>query len=265
MANLPSLRFKQFSETGECEQFSSRVSVDSQGEFHLTFPEHLRESVIAACDNGCYVDETRKKTTRVNGGNLDDCKRALEAGLKDYLKCEVREETVIRYGWKTDTTYWKMPSGALYANGYDCRNDPDYNPDDRDSKSNGEWHGRLNATTHNAGYAVALFAKVQKKTTYTRPSGEKCKYGLPDFDHFDTDTWGERLNQFVGLNEKAGFMRGGIEVVEMPYTEEAAKFFYDMLIGMCAFADKIETFFAEPENVVQAIEAGGVKLLEVDK
>ena len=47
----------------------------------------------------------------------------------------------------------------------------------------------------------------------------------------------------------------------MPYTEDAAKFFYNMMIGMCVLADKISIFFDDEQNIVKAIEAGAVPLI----
>lgn len=265
MASLPVVKFKEFSNTGECKQFSCTASVDSQGEFHVTFPCELMDSVRANLPDSVYEDETRKKNCRVNGPVFDDCKKAIGDALKDYLKCDVTEELVIRYGQKTLTTYWKMPDGAIYASGIECKNDPNHDDSgNAEPKANGEWCGSLDASHGNAGYSVALFAKVQMKTTYSRPSGSKVKYGPPNFDNFSHQTWGERLDCFVGLREGGGFMRDGINLEEMPYTEEAAKFFYEMLIGMCAFSDKIDNFFAEPANVIEAI-AGGVKLIGRDQ
>lgn len=283
MADLPQARFYHKTDNGEEREIVSKVTVTQDGIFHIMIPDDLVSSIEAILPKGCYIKQVlrqvkqasmlpRKMTRRekvikyqVSGPSLDDCKRAVGAGLRDWLKCEVTEETVIRYGKRTMTTYWKMPDGAIYANGYECRNDSNYVTDGPDhNPHNGGWHGCLDATTHNAGYMVSLFASIQKKTTYTRGGIVEHKYSRPDFDNFSHETWGERLNCFVGLREDGGFMQDGVGCEEMPYTEDAAKFFYEMLIGMCAFADKIEGFFEDPANVIQAIKSGTPLLLERD-
>ncbi len=281
MADLPQQKFYHKADNGEERKIVSKVTVTQDGIFHMTVPDDLVDSIRANLGS-CHIDEVRRRvkkesmlpsglqrhetriTNRVSGPSLDDCKRAIKAGLRDWLKCEVTEEIVIRYGRRTKTTYWKMPDGTIYANGYECRNDPNYDHDAEECIENGNWHGELDATIHNAGYMVSLFASIKKKTIYTRGSVVEHKYSRPDFDNFSHETWGERLNCFVGIWEDGGFMQDGIECEEMPYTEEAAKFFYEMLIGMCAFADKIEGFFEDPANVIKAIEAGTPLLIKKD-
>lgn len=283
MADLPQQEFHHKGDSGETRVVVSKVTVTQDGVFHMTIPDDL-VGVVKANRGSCYIDQVRRKakkdpmlpgslrrtvgskiTNRVSGPSLDDCKRAIKAGLKDWLKCEVTKETVIRYGKRTMVTYWKMLDGTIYANGTDCENDPNYLTDGPQyDPRNGNWHGKLDATRRNAGYMVSLFASIEKKTTYTRGSVVEHKYSRPDFANFSHSTYGERLNCFVGLAEEGGWMREGIECEEMPYTEEAAKFFYEMLIGMCAFADKIETFFAEPDNVIKAIEGGATLLIGRD-
>ncbi|KKK87775.1 hypothetical protein LCGC14_2749870 [marine sediment metagenome] len=283
MADLPQVKFHHKTENGEEREVVSKVTVTQDGTFHMTVPDDLVDSIKPHLPKDYYTDCVRRKvkkdpllpgglrrsgtkiTHRVSGPSLDDCKRAIKAGLRDWLKCEVTEEIVIRYGRRTKTTYWKMTDGTIYANGTDCENDPNYLTDGpQHDPRNGGWHGKLDATTHNAGYMVSLFASIHKKTTYTRCSVVEHKYSRPDFSNFSHETWGERLNCFVGLAEDGGWMQDGIECEEMPYTEESAKFFYEMLIGMCAFSDKIEAFFEDPANVIKAIEAGTQLLIGRD-
>ncbi|KKL92225.1 hypothetical protein LCGC14_1886820 [marine sediment metagenome] len=281
MADLPQQKFHHVADNSEERSFASKVTVTQDGLFHMTIPADLVDCVQANLEQGCGLDQFRRRvkptsmlpkdlkrtvgivTDRVTGPSLDACKRSIEKGLRDWLKCEITEETVIRYGKRTKTAYWKMADGTIYANGGDCENDPNYLTDGpQHDPRNGGWHGKLDAITHNAGYMVSLFASIHKKTTYTRGSVVEHKYSRPDFSNFSHETWGERLNCFVGLAEDGGWMEDGIECEEMPYTEKSAKFFYEVLIGMCTFADKIEVFFAEPENVMKAIEVGTTLLIE---
>lgn len=270
MASLTDIRFYRKAKTGEEREFVSRASVDIDGVFHLTVPDDLEDSICVhlVAESGSVLDRYRSDTSlRVSGRSFKDCKQAIGKGLEDWLACETVEELVIRYGYRIKTTYWKMPDGAIYANGSDAVNDPNYDHEARnDKRINGTWHGPLDATTHAPGYSVELIAVVAKRVTHTRTSGSKVEYTGPEFDdHFSAETHGERLNQFVGLHTGSdSYWHDAIELTDMPYSERAAKFFYDMLIGMCAFSDKIDTFFAEPANVIEAIESGAVPLIGRD-
>ena len=284
MADLPQQKFHHVADNGEERSFISKVTVTQDGLFHITIPADLVNCVEVNLPNGCHIDQWRRTanrpsmlpknlmhrtttiTNRVSGTSFDDCKKAIKNGLRDWLKCETTEETVIRYGYKYAATYWKMPDGTIYANGGDCENDPQYDQDQPEHapEVNGKWFGNLHATKHSTGYMVSLYAAIAKKTTHTRGDVTEVEYSHPDFENFSHTTYGERLNCFVGLCEEGGWGQSDVDCEEMPYTEEAAKFFYEMLIGMCAFADKIEGFFAEPENVIKAIESGATLLIEGD-
>lgn len=264
MASLANVKFYEKADNGEERRVECRVSVDGEGTFHLTVPDDLEDSISGHIEphSGVHMSRSRRPhlTLRVSGQNLKACKAAVHAGLRDWLACDVAEETVIRYGYRVKTSYWKMPDGVIFANGNDAKHSTD-------SDGPGEWHGTLDATTHAPGFAVELIAVVAKRTTHTRESGSVVTYERPGFkNHHAPESYGERLNSFVGLRTDAdGYWHQSIELVDMPYTEPAAKFFYEMLIGMCAFSDKITDFFAEPETVRAAIEAGAVPLIGRDK
>lgn len=258
MPSMPQAKFHHKAKNGEKRSLVCKVYVDVEGEFHVTFDKDLLACAEASLRDGTRVTFGKTLNPRITGRNLDHCKEVVSTALRQWLQCEVSEEHVIRYGFITKATYWKMPNGAIYANGCDRKNDPDY--DDRlesHDRKNGTWYGNLNATSHNNGYMVSLFAKITKKTTYSRGDVAEVKYGMTDFDNFSHTTYGERLDNFIGIHESSDWHSPKLVCEEMPYTEEAAKFFYDILIGMCTFADKIESFFEDKENVMLAIASGG--------
>lgn len=270
MPALKKERFHHKAKNGEERSLECPVYVDVDGVFHVTFEDDLESCIEESLIVGTNRTEGRNGQQRVSGNKLDDCKRVVGEALKMWMQCEVTEEVVIRYGQRCKVTYWKMPDGAIYANGYDAKqNDPNYDhggeivPGINASDKNGDWHGELNATTQAPGYSVELVAVVARKVTFQRGDVTEIEYHRPDYPNFSCKTYGERLDDFVGLRVTDGYWNSAIELTDMPYTEEAAKFFYDMLIGMCSFADKIEAFFGEPENVTNAIEAGSVPLLEM--
>ena len=52
---------------------------------------------------------------------------------------------------------------------------------------------------------------------------------------------------------------------EMPYTEKAAKFFYDAMIGLCAMADKVATFMGSDDMIALAIDKNNHLLKMLDE
>jgi hypothetical protein len=57
---------------------------------------------------------------------------------------------------------------------------------------------------------------------------------------------------------EAGQLRASLsdDVKQMPVTEEACKFFYNVMLAMCQMGKKMDAFFSQDENVAKAISGG---------
>ena len=172
MASMPQQRYRKTAKNGEERSMVSKTSVDSEGTFHCTFDSDLEQNVRARLEANTRITCTNAGTLRVSGPDLQKCRFVIGQALEDWMQCEVSEEVVIRYAYDTEASYWKMPSGNIYANGYDCRNDEEYDKKaERIDRTNGDWAHKNTAMAKHRGYSVTLFAKVEKKTTYTRGDG----------------------------------------------------------------------------------------------
>lgn len=249
MAKLKPIDFKFSAAAGEPLGFRSDVTVsDSNGEFALTIPDALEEvanQVLRSHGKVYGVTVSRPRTNlRVEGAVLDSCKRFIEHVAKDFLRCDVTEELVIVYGVDNKVAYVKDDAGQFYADGYACR--------EQYGAGSARWHGTLNATALSSHYQVGMAAKVFKKVTYSRSSGQSVKYERVSGD--DTQPWLSRLNSFVGLSLTSSNPRALDSMSQMPYTEEAARFFYNNMIAMCQLADRIDAFFGDRAVLQKAIE-----------
>lgn len=165
--------------------------------------------------------------------------------MADYLKCEVTTERVIVYGQSLKVCYSKDGNGGIHANGYICE----------DANTNGDYGahgGELHATNAAPLYSVGLGAKIYDRVTYSRESGKSVVYRSPEFSgsHLNHDSPGKKLNAFAGLGIDP--KRGGVQ--EMPYSDEAAMFFYDAMIAMCKLADQVNAFVGDKQSLMLAIE-----------
>ncbi|KVP65638.1 hypothetical protein WJ96_04525 [Burkholderia ubonensis] len=256
MAKLKPIDFKFAAIAGEPLIFRSEVTVsDSDGAFALTIPDLLEEvanQVLSSHGKLYGVQVTRPRTNlRVEGAVLESCKRFIEHLAKDFLHCDVKEELVIVYGVSNKVAYVKDDAGHLYENGYACR--------DQYVNRTARWRGTLNATTGSSYYQVGMAARVFKKLTYTRSSGQSVKYARVDGD--DTQPWLSRLNSFVGLSLSSSDERTLSRMDQMPYSEDAARFFYNSMMAMCQLADRIDAFFGDRAVLQQAIEGQAPLLL----
>ncbi|GBG14542.1 serine acetyltransferase [Novimethylophilus kurashikiensis] len=254
MAKLKPIDFKFEAKAGEPLEFRSEVSVlDSTGEFSLTIPDVLAEIAkrIAISHRMYGVDIDRPRThLRVTGKTLSNCKNFIKHVAEEYLKVEVFEEFVIVYSQESKVAYMKDADGTLYPNGTFCSKSYE------DGKAS--WGGKLDATRGAEYYQIGLKARVFKKITYTRDSGSSTDYEwMTDTQATQLGPWAKKLNAIIGLNWPRSGQRDGYQVgrlPQLPYTEEGAMFFANMLMSMCQLADRLDAFFGNNEHVKRAIE-----------
>ncbi len=245
MAKLKSGTYHFKSKTGDELKFTSDVSVTSDGFFHCTIPDELVPIITALLKSQPQKAITCKKNKinhSISGKELKECESFIKLAAEDYIACEVKEELVLVYGTQIKAAYFKNPTGEIFVNGAQ--------PGAAYAKG-GKWQGTLDSNSRSNAYSVGFVAVPRKKTTYSRGSGQKVEYkwiGEEQGKYWDL------LNSFSGLyvNEES--------LKDMPYTEEAAKFFYDTMMGLCHLADRIEAFFGNEETLNTAI-TGQVPLL----
>lgn len=165
------------------------------------------------------------------------------------------EEKVLIYQYDSGFKYWKNPDGKLFANG---------NAKGADTER-GEWAGndRVHAT-HREKTGLTLRCYCLNKTTHTRGKSVVTEFERY-YDEQGKETFGGLIN-FLSPGEcpraekfDNGELRGW---TMMPYTEQAAEFFYKTLHGLCRIDDSLRTFFGSEERVVQAIASGQLPLLK---
>ena len=244
MAKLKPLAFRYKSPAGEEMSFSSEVTVDQDGTFNVTVPDEIAETLraIERSARQPFTLTRPAKNLRVSAMSLGAARTAVEAAMRDHLACEVVRERVILYGTDMRITYVVdedriVPNGSFAAPGH-------Y------EQGRARWRGTLNANSTADFYSVGLVAYVREKITYIRPTSTKVTYErVPDGE-------GEavrKLNGFIGITHR-NIAPGG-QIKEMPYSDEAAAFFYDAMIAMCTLSHRIEGFFADPAKLAKAIEA----------
>ena len=247
MAKLKPIHFEFKPKAGEVFRFISEATVsDSTGMFNLTIPDELEgvaKTIFRSHGTLYGVELDRPRThLRVVGSTLEGCKNFIKHVGDDHVRCEVTEELVIVYGVHNKVTYVKDCDGKIYANGYEAG--------ERYKKGDGEWCGTLNGSGEASKfYQVGFAARAAKKTTFTRPSGVTSVFSR--IGNARDDSWLAKLNGFVGLSMRFEDM-GSMD--HMAYSEDAAKFFYNVMLAMCQLADRIDNFFGDQGAVLLAIE-----------
>lgn len=223
--------------------------VDHRGEFSVVIPEELVEIAETKMPmSGLGIHGSRGKS-RVHCTNLREAEKFLNDCANDFVTVETVKDRVILYGCRLQVSFWINKDGTLLPNG-------GMNAADRD----GHWwqpktdkYSNLHSRNCVEFYSVGLGAIVFDKVTHKRASGDTLEWQRVREDHdSDDDTPLGRLNGFSTLafdpEEHPGTFK------EMPYSDKAAEFFYNILIALCQIGKNIDDFFADKKRLQLAID-----------
>lgn len=243
MATVKTMSITHTNEAGETEKLSAVVSVDKEGIFSAQIPDHVAESYSAANAGSGRGNtyQTPQRNWRAQCATLDGLYAGIKAALVHSMSVETVMETIIVFSLQNKVAYSIGSDGDIGPNGH-------YPKD-------GKWAGTLNSHNSSSVFSFGLFARVMVKEIHKRQGCTKIEYKQfkhpDDTNHGIANSWAGKLNGFVGLNiPKAP----SVSYEEMPYTEEAAKFFYETMIGLCNMVDRAERFFADRELLALAIQ-----------
>jgi hypothetical protein len=235
---LKELRFGSNSKAGDRLRFNSRVYVDSAGVFEIGLPEFLHPIANTMIKSYSVSYHHRRKTNEVTiaGKTLKECQSFIDDVIQEYLKCDVKEEKVIIYSSDVHACYYRMPDGSVSQ---------------KDPEDQGTWQGSSSRSYFTQHYYVGIAVGVYLKKIYVRGDKTECKYEAFR-DRENEDCLENNLNDFNAM----GLQNPGEnkDISEMPYSDKAAQFFYDMVMGMCKLADKMRIFFGDEKLLLEAIQ-----------
>lgn len=214
------------------------------GRFTVELHEDLCEIAEKMHHPGMSVEFSYSKW-RVSGHNLRDIVRFIESCASEHLTCETKVERVIVYGYKLWIHFWLEPDGTIQPNG---------------AGREGAWFKGsyvARSTECCSHYSVGFAARVLDKTSHIRKTGTNVTYELV---RESKDEAIDGLNSFVRLDIGDSDRGLGEDYKEMPYTPDAAKFFYGVMVNLCKLSKSIHEFFGDEPKLIKAINAG--KLLE---
>jgi len=254
MPKFKTITLKRSNKAGEEYSEKFEIHVDPDGYFYTAPSEEVLEAAQSlTMRHAAYLKTPRRNARcRLVCPTYEGLEETLKEAIDEMLAVEVMTERVIVYERQADVSVWQDTDGSIHANGY--------LGNDRGEKGGG-WNdcgANIHAGNAPKYFSIGLTARVLDKITYRRPNSERVEFKRPEWghSHLSFPTWGAKLNGFVvGLPDKPERLES------MPYTEEAAKFFYDAMIGIASMGIRLHEFFADEARVQRAIEHGGMPLL----
>lgn len=260
MPKLPDNKFyERHRQTGETFSMVCATSVDAKtGTFRMVITEEFHD-VLSANREICQKHNVTlrcewKKKAALSGDRdfvltsvaLDNIKAAINEGITLILNTKITEELIIQYAMQTTCHFWVNPDDSIHPCGGSVGADSSKGGWSRISKTPNGWDS-------NTMYGVGVGARVLVRQTHKTSRGETVKVvGLGGAENRE---WCQkslfpvmnRLNEFTHI-------RLPDDSPTMPYSDEAAMFFTDMLMGLCNTAKRLSEFFADDARVSQAIE-----------
>ena len=237
------------------DKFTLSIEVDSGGTFYTHVPDKLRVSFHEDDINRYRVRGRGREGFFVTSApTFAELSKRIEKAHEEFMRPSVKEEPVILFNIESHVSFALTEDGKIFPNaGYPGAAWP------RKEKSYGDHHANEPCA---GGYSLTVGAKamIKKTTTYGDKSAVEYRYYYGERnDHFCQEDPAARLNSWSS-------MRLPEDPREMPYTKEAAVFFFNLLMSMAALNRKIQEFTNTPEKLMLAISRhSGALLLEGPK
>ncbi len=224
-----------------------KISVSKEGYFYVNLePEFIiaSESILNTKinDGVPYI--------KVSDSNCDSLIRTIKEILELHHKPEVIEEPVILYNIESHISFCQNDDGEIFPNG------TFEGAKWRISEKYGN-HAAAQPSTN--GYSLTIGAKAKLKITLKYGDSKRVEY--KDYykggSHLGHDNPAQLLNSWQCFSLK--------RFKEIPYSDESALFFHNLMLGMAKISKLIQDNTFEQENLLNLIASGTNPLLPNNK
>ena len=241
------------------------INVSKDGEFYFTLNE---EQVELLQKHGVDLKDALNRRTHKVGTfyakSLDELKDNFKKLLEEAVSGQILEDrNVILYEIRTFCAYC-MSEGVPVPNGY-------YVKDDEKEDGYAKWYKGTDES--DGSWGLTVYAQIYRKQVIKFKSGNVKTFfwAISYNDSKKLGEYGTRLNHLslkatsirdAHNDSRWGSFNMGIKK-EMDYTEENAKFFYDLLLNICKLNERIKDLAQEPEKLQQVISSQTRLLQEI--
>jgi len=227
------------------------IKVDTKGRFACKTED---PQVIA------YADQSLPDISAYRQGvfyshNLEDLKSLVIRTYKEAYCTTSKEELVIRYTVKAKMSF--------------VRDGADYRPNACSPQNPNDWEwekhpffGDIHAGSNREAYSISLGAYILTRVTVYRANGTSY-YTYTSAEDTLLGHWGKELESWCGLRRHMAEVDETEQ--EIPYSEEAAKFFHLSMLSLVKLADSMFQFFNKPQNELLAIIKTGTQRVLTNK
>lgn len=237
-------------------KFDVVYHVNTAGEFYCEIPDIVLPAFSENKSYGlAYSKNNRKGNLCLYSKDLESIELTLKQAIKSMNEPEVTKEHVICYNIESHVSFAETPSGDIYPNS-GCHPDAAWANESK-TKMFGDHHSNNAAS---GGYSLCIGAKAMTKITTRIGSKVDVSYEMyyQGKSHLGFENAAQKLNSWCSFALPNKFK-------EIPYTDEAAMFFYNLMHSMAILSRSIQNATFEQDMLLQLIQSGADNLLLAPK
>ena len=247
MPKFKTVEFIAQNSAGAVDKISIDIDISADGTFYAHVPEKLRVS---------FDEERIRPRARNRVGffvtsapTLAEITAAIKEAHVDFMRPTVKEEPVILYNIESHVSFAVDGDGKIFPNaGF-----PDAKWADGEDKTYGGHHACRRAP---GGYSLIVGAKAMMKKTTTYGKNVSVSYSsyYKGGSHLVHENPAQLLNAWCSMDLPE-------EASEIPYSDEAAMFFFGLLQSMAELNRRVQEFTNTPEKLALAISRNAGMLM----
>lgn len=220
-----------------------KVAVSARnGDFYCNLDEEYLYAARSVFDKRlCAIDGKIK----VASGKFADLERSLEKMFKLYISADVIETPVIRYSIVSRVSFAEDDKGNVMPNAGFSKS-ARWREDTKEMYTDGATY----SFEKSGGHILKIAARAALKKTYKFGDTEKVEYEsyYKGGSHLIYENPAQLLNAWTGINFNKN------DVKEIPYSDKAALFFHNLLLGMARLSKIIQESTFDQDNLLRLID-----------
>lgn len=230
-----------------------KIMISAQGLFYVNIEDEMLDAARGTLKKKEDYEFTAKGQLRIISKTYEDMIGKIKRVCKVFLEPEVTETPVIRYNIESHVSFAQDEEGNIYPNaGYPGAKwlDP------FDKRTNAMFGCHHSSNIANGGYSLTVGAIAQLKTVYKYGDKEKIEYRdyFADGNNLGRENPAERLNSWCSFDL-------GRSPKEIPYTDEAAEFFYNLMYNIVKLSKMVQESTFGQERLLNFIANSSKNLL----
>ncbi len=223
------------------------IKINADGDFYCYLPDKY---IFAVKDVFKRDWQWKEDKIRIHSTTFAGLESSISAVIRINAQPEILEEPIIRYNIESHVSFAEDDAGNIFPNaGYPGAKWKHHSIE-------GMYGDHCSSKLAKGGYGLIVGAKAVMKKTLTYGETKKIKYEgyYKGGHHLTYENPAQLLNSWASIKLPD-------DAKEIPYTDEAALFFHNLMLGMSQLSKRIQEATFDQQNLLKLISEGSGLLL----